>query len=282
MNKAAYAVAGLVAGVALVAALWIDADSTQAESAPTSEGAATEPDPQSEHSTHAQETAAPASERSNASALPAAEPSEPTPAAPSQTVEAPLDSEACFASIMSSEPDLVGVTQWAERFAAAMEVDPESVEVDPHTGRIKGLLIAPVGLGAATFSINQDRFEVSIWPAVNGPDATRTPLRSMFWRFNDDGGTPGKPSLSLQNHPDTSGSVNEFVGERDERIVGWNFAATDRGAQATPVVARIAPDEPGAWIIGRPQSTPGGDWPSYFIDGSHKILLGKLAPYAKK
>lgn len=280
--KAAYAVAGIVAGVALVAALWIDADSTHAESAPTSDVAATEPAPQSERSAQAQETAAPASERSNASAPPAAEPSEPTPGAPPQAAEAPLDSDACFASIMSNEPDLVSVTQWAERFAAAMEVDPASVEVDPNTGRVKGRFIAPAGLGAATFSINGERFEVSIWPAVSGPDAAPTPLRSMFWRFNDEGGTPSKPSLSLQNHPDTSSSVNDFVGERDERVVGWNFAATDRGAQATPVVARIAPDEPGAWIIGRPQSTPSADWPSYFIDGSHKILLGKLAPYAKK
>lgn len=182
---------------------------------------------------------------------------------------------------MSSEPDLAAITEWAERFAHAMDVDPTSVEVDPRTGRVKGRLAAPAGLGAATFSIENGRFEVAIWPRLSGPQAAQIPLRSMTWAFENDHGAPGKPGLFLQNHPNTSGSVHDFVGERAERIVGWGFTASDRGAAASPMVARIAHDEPGAWIIGRPQSTPGSEWPGYFIDGSHKILLNKLAPYAK-
>lgn len=281
--RRAHAIFGALGGalsLAVLAALWSDGEDQNghaASVAPAISGA-----PESARRTKGQESAAtPLGERLSANATSSSDEPSSTNAPVHDENELLLDPEQCFASMMSDEPDLRAVTEWAERFAHAVEVDPASIEVDPHTGRVKGRFEALAGLGTASFAIEGSRFEVSIWPRVKGPDSAQTPLRSMMWNFENDGGAPTKPGLFLQNHPNTAGSVHDFVGDRAERIVGWGFTAGERGAVASPTVVRMLPEEPGAWIIGQPQSTPGGDWPGYFIDGSHKVLLGKLAPYAK-
>lgn len=281
--KRAHATFGALGGalsLAVVAALWNDPEDPRGHAASLAPAAPSAME--SSLSTNGGGLAQPpigARQRSAAPGAAAAANSTSEPA--DHDDESLLDPEQCFASVMSDEPDLASITEWVERFALALEVDPASVEVDPHTGRIKGRFEALAGLGTATFAIEGSRFEVSIWPRVKGPESAGIPLRSMSWRFEDDGGAPSKPGLFLQNHPNTSGSVHDFVGDQAERIVGWGFTAGERGAVATPTVVRTLPEEPGAWIIGRPQSTPGSDWPGYFIDGSHKVLLGKLSPYAK-
>lgn len=282
--KRAHAAMGALGGAlsfAVIAVFWNDPDDADGRAATSAAASLSAPQTRDAELRQAA-TQPPLEERHRAAAPSATVESDATAARVYNDNELQLDPEPCFASIMSSEPDLGAVTEWAERFAHALEVDPASVEVDPRTGRVKGRFEALAGLGTATFAIEGSRFEVSAWPPVEGADAVQLPLRSMSWRFENDGGTPGKAALFLQNHPDTAGSVHDFVGERTERIVGWGFAAGERGAIASPTVVRVTSDEPGAWIIGRPQSTPDSDWPGYFIDGSHRVLLGKLAPYAKR
>jgi len=195
---------------------------------------------------------------------------------------ADLSAAACFESMLTDAPDVSGVAAWAERFARAAQVDPNSIEVDAATGVVKGELTAPGVEGSATFAIRGTRYEVSLWPPAEGDAKQELPLRSVRWAFQDDSGAVAKPLLSLQHHPDTNRAVSEFVDGGAERIVGWTLSASDRGATAAPIVVRASTEEPGAWIIGRSETTPKSDWPSYFIDGSHKTFLAKLSSYAAK
>ncbi len=193
-----------------------------------------------------------------------------------------LDSSAVFESMASERPDVRAVVAWAENFARNAEVDPDSVVVDAASGQVKGQLLTPDGEGAASFTINGSRYEVSMWPPAKGPSKDELPLRSVRWAFENEGGAPSKPLLSLQHHPDTNRPVANFVEVGAERIVGWTFASSDRGSVARPVVVRALAEEPGAWAIGRPETTPGADWPCLFIDNSHKTLLAKLSAHAAK
>jgi hypothetical protein len=191
-----------------------------------------------------------------------------------------LDSSAVFESMASDRPDVRAMVAWAENFARSAEVDPDSVVVDAASGQVKGQLLTPDGEGAASFTINGSRYEISMWPPAQGASKEDLPLRSVRWAFENEGGAPSKPLLSLQHHPDTSRPAANFVDVGAERIVGWTFASSDRGSVARPVVVRALAEEPGAWSIGRPETTPGADWPCLFIDNSHKTLLAKLSAHA--
>jgi hypothetical protein len=184
-------------------------------------------------------------------------------------------------SFLTDAPDIRACSLWAERFALDAQVDLESVEVDESSGAVTGVLSAPGG-GTAKFTIRGERYEIEMWPCAVGAANAELPARSIRWGFANDNGAALGASFSVQHHPNTNSAVSKFVDVGAERIVGWTFASSDRGSVARPVVVRALAEAPGAWVIGRPETTSGADWPGLFIDNSHKALLTKLSAHAAK
>jgi hypothetical protein len=190
--------------------------------------------------------ATPAPERTAAEPSPA-----PVAASTGEPQAAPVaarELDPVTASFLTAQPNLPGLLEMVRTLSVGATVDTESVK--PSGGGVVGRLVLADAAIEATFRIEKGRFQVDI---KNPAGKLPSPFMqgNLYLSFVERDGNASDAGATVQFHPDTRRSSAEFLGEKEERYVGWNVDIGREGARALPIAMRR---QDTAWVVGHSET----------------------------